>query len=40
MQTPLSVLVIGVGAFTHGLAQTLQDAGANVIVWLSRDYGH
>ena len=40
MQSPLSVLIIGVGAFTHGLAQTLQDAGANVIVWLSRDYGH
>ena len=40
MQSPLSVLIIGVGAFTQGLAQTLQDAGANVIVWLSRDYGH
>ena len=40
MQSPLSVLIIGVGAFTHGLTQTLQDAGANVIVWLSRDYGH
>ncbi|MDG1253915.1 MAG: phosphoribosylamine--glycine ligase [Glaciecola sp.] len=40
MQSPLSVLIIGVGAFTHGLARTLQDAGANVIVWLSRDYGH
>ncbi|CAI8230873.1 MAG: Phosphoribosylamine--glycine ligase [Glaciecola sp. HTCC2999] len=36
----LSVLIIGIGAFTHGLAQTLQDAGAHVIVWLSRDYGH
>ena len=35
-----SVLIIGVGAFTHGIAQRLQDAGMSVIVWLNRDYGH
>ena len=36
----MKILLIGVGAFTHGLAKTLQDAGADVLVWLSRDYAH
>ena len=35
-----SVLIIGVGAFTHGIAERLQRAGLNVVVWLNRDYGH
>lgn len=38
--TSPSVLIMGVGAFTHGIAQKLCDAGFSVVVWLNRDYGH
>lgn len=36
----MRVLLIGVGAFTHGLAVTLQRAGAECVTWLNRDYAH
>lgn len=36
----MRILIIGIGSFTQGIAQQLMDAGADVVVWLSRDYGH
>ncbi len=33
-------MVLGVGAFTHGLMTCLRDAGASVRGYLTRDYGH
>lgn len=33
-------MVLGVGAFTHGLMQCLREAGARVTGYLTRDYGH
>ena len=36
----LSVMVLGVGAFAQSTAQILQDAGANVATYLTRNYGH
>ena len=35
-----AVLIMGVGAFTHGIAQRLIEQGFRVIVWLNREYGH
>lgn len=37
---PPSVMVLGVGAFAHGTAQILKDAGATVSTYLTRNYGH
>lgn len=34
------VLLLGVGAFTHGLMRALGDDGARVRAYLTRDYGH
>lgn len=33
-------MVLGVGAFAHGMTQCLQDGGASVSAYLTRDYGH
>jgi phosphoribosylamine-glycine ligase len=33
-------MIFGVGAFSHGVAQALKDAGASVSTWLTRDYAH
>ena len=35
-----TVLVLGVGSFAHSSASVLLDAGANVVTYLTRDYGH
>ena len=37
---PISVMVMGVGAFAHSTAQILKDAGARVSTYLTRNYGH
>jgi hypothetical protein len=37
---PVSVMVLGVGAFAYSTAQILKDAGAKVSTYLTRDYGH
>jgi phosphoribosylamine---glycine ligase len=34
------VLILGVGSFAHSAAAVLQDAGAQVVTYLTRDYGH
>lgn len=39
-QRPIRVMILGVGAFAHGTAQILKDAGASVITCLTRRYGH
>jgi len=33
-------MVLGIGAFAHSTAQILKDAGASVLTYLTRDYGH
>jgi phosphoribosylamine-glycine ligase len=35
-----NVMVFGVGSFAHSLARTLQEAGADVSTYLTRNYGH
>jgi phosphoribosylamine---glycine ligase len=37
---PISVMVMGVGAFAHSTTQVLKDAGARVSTYLTRNYGH
>ena len=36
----ISAMVLGVGAFAHGVAQILKDDGALASTYLTRDYGH
>jgi phosphoribosylamine---glycine ligase len=36
----VSIMIMGVGAFAHSTAQILKDAGANVSVYLTRNYAH
>ena len=36
----VSVLVMGVGSFAHSTARILRENGANVLTYLTRDYGH
>jgi phosphoribosylamine--glycine ligase len=38
--TAPSVLILGVGSFAHSAAKILADAGAKVVTYLTRDYGH
>ena len=33
-------MTLGVGSFAHSLGQTLADAGANAVTYLTRNYGH
>ena len=33
-------MILGVGSFAHSFAQTLADAGAQVMTYLTRNYGH
>lgn len=40
MSDPLDVIVLGVGAFTHGVMRALADDGAKVRAFLTRNYGH
>ena len=35
-----SVMLFGVGAFTHGMMHVLKAAGARVSAYLTRSYGH
>jgi phosphoribosylamine-glycine ligase len=35
-----NVMVFGVGSFAHSLGRTLQEAGAEVSTYLTRNYGH
>ena len=35
-----NILVMGVGAFAHSTARILRENGANVVAYLTRDYGH
>ena len=35
-----SVLILGVGSFAHSAATILREAGAEVVTYLTRDYGH
>ena len=37
---PIRVLILGVGSFAHSFARTLADAGAQVMTYLTRNYGH
>ena len=37
---PVSVMVLGVGAFAYSTAKILKDARAKVSTYLTRDYGH
>jgi phosphoribosylamine-glycine ligase len=39
-QNPPAVLVLGVGSFAHSIGQALQDDGAIVSTYLTRNYGH
>src|SRR5258705_19326 len=36
----IPVMVLGVGAFAHSTAQILKDSGADVTIYLTRNYGH
>jgi phosphoribosylamine---glycine ligase len=36
----INVMVLGVGSFAHSTARILKEKGANVITYLTRDYGH
>ncbi len=36
----LNVMILGVGSFAHSTASILTAAGANVVTYLTRDYGH
>ena len=38
--TAPAVLILGVGSFAHSAAAILRDAGAKVVTYLTRDYGH
>ena len=35
-----NVIILGVGAFAHSFGGALADAGAHVVTYLTRDYGH
>lgn len=35
-----TVLILGVGSFAHSAASILTEAGANVVTYMTRDYGH
>src|SRR5437660_6661309 len=39
-QSAIPVMVLGVGAFAHSTTQILKEAGATVLTYLTRDYGH
>ena len=36
----VNIMIMGVGSFAHSAAQILKENGANVIAYLTRDYGH
>ena len=39
-KSPAAVMILGVGSFAHSLGTALKDAGAGVITYLTRNYGH
>lgn len=37
---PAAVMILGVGSFAHSIGAALVDDGANVVTYLTRNYGH